>query len=196
MKRQDGFSLVELMVSMVVLLVCVTGLAKMMIESSRINRAQQMTAQVQANARNCMSVVVQKMRSAGWDPINADVQTVDWDPDTLDDVSQIEIFADLDGDGLTDGLDEQVLIRHTGDRIVWRRSSDVNQPFDVVATNIGNDADGDGVIEPMFVPVIVAGPDGDRVVIQITAQSPGPDPMTGEPIRYTVRSEVVMRKTL
>jgi prepilin-type N-terminal cleavage/methylation domain-containing protein len=196
MKRQDGFSLVELMVSMVVLLVCVTGLAKMMIESSRINRAQQMTAQVQANARNCMSVVVQKMRSAGWDPINADVQTVAWDPDTLDDVSQIEIFADLDGDGLTDGLDEQVLIRHTGDRIVWRRSSDVTRPFDIVATNIGNDADGDGVIEPMFLPVIVAGPDGDRVVVQITAQSPGPDPMTGELIRYTVRSEVALRKTL
>jgi hypothetical protein len=155
-----------------------------------------MTAQVQANARNCMSVVVQKMRSAGWDPINADVQTVAWDPDTLDDVSQIEIFADLDGDGLTDGLDEQVLIRHTGDRIVWRRSSDVTRPFDIVATNIGNDADGDGVIEPMFLPVIVAGPDGDRVVVQITAQSPGPDPMTGELIRYTVRSEVALRKTL
>jgi Tfp pilus assembly protein PilW len=184
------------MVSMVVLLVCVAGLAKIMIENSRINRAQQMTAQVQSNARNCMSVVLQKMRRAGWDPINANVQTVEWDADPSDDVSEIEIFADLDGDGLTDGLDEQVLIRHTEKRIVWRRSNDVNQPFDIVATNIGNDADGDGVIEQMFVPVIVSGPDGDRIVVQITAESPSPDPMTGEPIRYTVRSEVAMRKTL
>ena len=89
-----------------------------------------------------------------------------------------------------------MLIRHTGDRIVWRRSNDVSQPFGIVATHIGNDADGDGVIEPMFLPVIVPGPDGDRVVVQITAESPVPDPMTGEPIRYTVRSEVAMRKTL
>ena len=68
MNRQRGFSLVELMVSMAVLLLALAGLAKMTIESSQINRAQQMTAQVQANARNCMTMVVQKLRSAGWDP--------------------------------------------------------------------------------------------------------------------------------
>jgi prepilin-type N-terminal cleavage/methylation domain-containing protein len=196
MKKQRGFSLIELMVSMVVVLVCMTGLTKMTLENSRINRAQQMTAQAQANARNCMSMIVQRLRSAGWDPINAGVPVVTWDSDPTDGISEIEVFADLDASGTTDGPAEQVLIRHTGDRIVWRRSNLVSEPFHVVATNITNDADGDGVIEEMFVPIFDPNPAADRVLVQITARSPVPDPMTGEFIRYTVRSEVALRKTL
>jgi prepilin-type N-terminal cleavage/methylation domain-containing protein len=196
MNGQRGFSLVELLVSMTVLVICVTGLTKMTVENSRINRAQQMTAQVQANARNCMSMIVHKLRSAGWDPLNADLPMVTWDPDLTDGISEIEVFADLDRNGAINGLDEQVLIRHVGDRIVWRRSNDLTQPFDVVATHISNDADGDGVTEEMFAPIFHSGPAADRILVQITARSPVPDPMTGEFIRYTVRSEVALRKTL
>lgn len=196
MNGQRGFSLVELMVSMAVLLLALAGLAKMMIEGSQINRAQQMTAQVQANARNCMTMVVHKLRSAGWDPANNNLALVTWDSDLTDDISEIEVFADLDGDGDTDETDEQVLIRHTGDRVVWRRSNDTTDPFVVVATNITNDADGDGTIEAMFTPIFDSSPAGDRVLVQITAQSPVPDPKSGEFIRYTVRSEVALRKTL
>jgi len=196
MNPQRGFSLIELLVSLTVLLLCLTGLTQVTLESSRINRAQQMTAQVQADARNCMSIVVQKLRSAGWDPLNADIQTVAWDPDLSDDVSEIEVFADLDGDGATDGTDEQVLIRHLDDRVVWRRSNDVSEPFVVVATHITNDEDGDGTAEAMFTPLLASGPTADRVLVRITARSRSPDPMTGEFIRYTVRSEVALRKTL
>jgi prepilin-type N-terminal cleavage/methylation domain-containing protein len=196
MKSQRGFSLLELLVSMTVLMVCVVGLAKLTIENSRINRSEQMTVKAQANARNCMSMIVQKLRSAGWDPINADVPTVNWDADPSDEVSEIEIFADLDSDGTTDGIDEQVLIRHSGDRIVWRRSNLVSEPFQIVATDITNDADGDGVPENMFVRILGGSLAADRVLVQITARSPVPDPMTGKFIRYTVRSEVALRKTL
>jgi len=196
MNRQRGFSLVELMVSMAVLLLALAGLAKMTIEGSQINRAQQMTAQVQANARNCMTMVVQKLRSAGWDPANSNLAMITWDADLTDGISEIEVFADLDGDGDTDEEDEQVLVRHTGDRVIWRRSNDTTDPFIVVATNITNDADGDGTIEAMFTPIFDSSPAGDRVLVQITAQSPIPDPMTGEFIRYTMRSEVALRKTL
>jgi len=195
MSEQRGFSLIELMVSMIVLMVCVSGAAKMTIESSRINRSEQLLAQTQDNARNSMAIIVQKLRSAGWDPLNAGLPMVAWDSNPSDDVSEIEVFADLDGDGLTTSLDEQVLIRHTGNRIVWRRSSG-SATFEVVAANITNDADGDGTIEPMFVPLVGMSLAADRVLVQITASSPRPDPMTGEFIRYTVRSEVALRKTI
>jgi len=195
MSRQRGFSLIELMVSMTVLVLCVSGLAKMTIENSRINRAEQMTVQAQANARNCLAMIVHKLRSTGWDPMNAGLPMVAWDPDPSDNVSEIEVFADLDLDGTTDGTDEQVLIRHTGDRIVWRRNNVVSTPFEIVATNITNDADGDGVPENMFVPILDVSLAADRVLVQITARSPVPDPMTGEFIRYTVRSAVALRKT-
>ena len=97
-------------------------------------------------------------------------------------------------DGTTDGLDEQVLIRHVGQQIVWRRSNDTSGPFVILATNITNDADGDGTIESMFVPSST--PDPERITVQITARSPVPNPMSGEFIRFTADTEVVLRKAL
>ena len=191
---QRGFSLLELMVSLTVTLLIMTGVTKMMLQNSRINKAQQMTAQAQSNARNCLAMIVQRLRSAGWDPLNAGIPSVILDTNPGDDIAEIEVFADLDSDGLTDTVDEQVLIRHVGDRIVWRRSNDVSEPFEILATNISNDADGDGTIENMFVPSST--PDPERVTVQITAQSPMPNPMSGEFIRFTASTDVVLRKAL
>ncbi|HXV75365.1 MAG TPA: prepilin-type N-terminal cleavage/methylation domain-containing protein [Candidatus Polarisedimenticolaceae bacterium] len=192
---QRGFSLVELLVSVAVLVMALGGLASLLIQNARINKAQRMTAEVQANARNTLSMVVQALRSAGWDPTNMGVPTVNLDPDTSDDVSEIEVFANLNEDPDTDDAGEQILIRHLGStrEVVWRESSDTTQPFIVLSSNISNDADGDGTIEPMFVPD--ANPP-TRVTVQITAQSPAPDPTSGEFIRYTVSSDVVLRKAL
>ena len=103
-RSQRGFTLIELMISLTVMLVILAGLAQMTLESSRINRAQQMTAQTQANARYCMSMVVQRLRSAGWDPMNVGLQTVVWDSSPGDGINEIEVFADLNGDGWQDVL--------------------------------------------------------------------------------------------
>jgi len=194
--NQKGFSLVEMLVSMAVLTLALSGLATLLIQNARINKSQRMTAEVQANARNTLSMIVQKLRSAGWDPTNAGLPTVTLDPDTTDDISEIEVFADIDEDGVTaDDPDEQTLIRHLGatGQIVWRPSSDVNDPFIVLSGDISNDADGDGNIEPMFVPDAVP---PTRITVQITAQSPAVDPTSREFIRYTVSSDVVLRKAL
>ncbi len=193
MTRERGFSLVELLVSMTVLLFCMTGLATLTVESSQINRAQQMTAQTHANARNCMAMIVQKLRGAGWDPMNAGIGSVIYDSDPGDGISQIEVFADLDADWTTDGPGEQVLIRHIDERIEWRPDADATE-FVLLANGISNDADGDGVVEEMFTPIFDLA--ADRIQVQITAESPIPDPMTGQYIRYTALSEVTLRKTL
>jgi len=191
---QRGLTLIELLVSMTVMLLAMTSLAKLMVQTSRINKAQQMTAQVQADARNSLTMIEQKLRSAGWDPLNAGISIVALDGDLSDDVSEIEVFADLDGDGDTDATDEQILIRHVNGQIVWRPISDATQPFVVLATNISNDADDDGTIEPMFVPDSTTDP--TQVTIRITARSPAPNPMSGEFILYTVTSDVVLRGAL
>jgi prepilin-type N-terminal cleavage/methylation domain-containing protein len=192
---QRGFSLVELLVSLTVLSLAFSALAGLLIQNARINKAQQMTADAQMNARSCLALVVSRLRSAGWDPGEAGIATVALDPDLSDDVSQIEVFADLSEppDGDVDDIDESVTIRHVGNRVLWRPTSDINAPFVVVASNITNDADGDGTIEPMFVP------DADpptTITVQVTARSPSPDPTSGQFIRYTVSSDVVLRKSL
>lgn len=192
--QHAGFSLTELLVSSTVLLVTFSVLAGMLVQSSRINRSAQTKAELQAGARNCLSMIVQKLRSAGWDPMNAGLEVVTLDTDPGDGVSEIEIHADLDEDGTTDGLDEQVLIRHTAGQVVWRRSHDAGEPFAVLASNITNDADGNGLPEAMFIPDSVTRP--TRITVRVTAQAPLPDPLTREPTRYTIESEVALRKTL
>ncbi|HKQ61617.1 MAG TPA: prepilin-type N-terminal cleavage/methylation domain-containing protein [Candidatus Polarisedimenticolaceae bacterium] len=189
---ESGFSLVEMLVSLTLLLMALSGLAGLLIQSSRVNRSEQMWAEVQGNARNTMSMVVQRLRSAGWDPQNAGLSIVTLDPDLSDNVSELEIFADLDQDGDTDGTDEQTLIRHSGDTVEWRRTGNVADPFEVLAVDITNDEDGDGTPEPMFVPDSVSNP--TRIRIQITAATPVPDPVTRQFYRYTVRNDVTLRK--
>jgi len=189
---QRGFSLVEMLVGITILLLAMTGLASLLIQNARVNKSQRMTAEVQANARNSLALVVQKLRSAGWDPTDAGISTVVTDPDLSDTVSEIEIFADLDEDGLTDSDDEDMTIRHVNNQIVWNRTSGGSDI--IVANNISNDADGDGTIEPMFVPDVTPNP--TRITVRITAQSPAPDPTSKDFMRYTVTSDVVLRKEL
>jgi hypothetical protein len=169
-----------------------TALAGLMIHNSRINKAQQLFAAAQLNARGSMELIVTKLRSAGWDPINAGIDNVETDPIPGDAVSQIEIFADLDEDGVTTSDGEQLLIRHVDDRIELRRTGDPSAPFSIVAVDISNDADDDGVIEPLFRPDDPIDP--EVVTVQVTARSTAPDPRTGKFIRYTLRSDVALRK--
>lgn len=191
---QRGFTLIEAMVSTVVLLLVMAGVFELLLHDSRVNKSQKLRMEAQGNARATLSIVVQKLRSAGWDPMNVGLPSVALDPDLSDDVSEIEVYADLNTDGDTDDAKEQILLRHTGDRVEWRPSSDVTAAFVVMAANISNDADGDGTPEPMFVPDSTTDP--TRVTVQVTAESPMPDPLTGDFVRYRVSSDVVLRKRL
>jgi len=190
--KQHGFSLPELLVAITILLVAMTTVGGMLVQSSRLNKSQQMAASAQSDARTCLAMIEAALRSAGWDPMSAGIQVVQLDADTGDGIDEIELFADLDADGDTDGPDEQVLIRHLGERIEWRRSA--GGAFEVLATGISNDADGDGNTEQMFVPDSTTNP--TRIVVQITAESATENPVNNTPIRYTVTSEVALRKKL
>ena len=194
-RTESGFSLIEMLVSVAVMMLALGGLASLLIQNSRINKAQRMAAETQANARNTLSMVVQKLRSAGWDPLNNGLPVVTLDPDMSDNISELEVFADLNEDGDNDEQDEQMLIRHLGasNQVVWRPTNDPNDPFVVLSNNISNDANGDGTIEPMFVPDATP---PTRITVQITARSPAPDPTSRQFILYTVSSDVVLRKNL
>ena len=187
-----GFSMLETLIATAILFGAMSVIAGMLLQGSRMNKSQQLSVATQADARSCLSMIVGKLRTAGWDPMSAGLQVVQ--PDTIpgDGIDEIETFADLDADGDTDGTDEQVLIRHIGNRIEWRRSA--GGSFEILAVDISNDSDGDGNPEPMFVPDSTSDP--TRVVVQVTAESAEPDPVSGSPIRFTVASEVVFRKKL
>ncbi|HEU4402960.1 MAG TPA: prepilin-type N-terminal cleavage/methylation domain-containing protein [Candidatus Polarisedimenticolia bacterium] len=191
---EEGFSLLELLVSLALFSMAMGGVAGLLIQNSQINRATQVSAEVQANARNCLSMIVAVLRTAGWDPRNTGLSAVSLDPTPSNSANYIEVYADLNEDGDTDDADEDVTIRWTGTQISWRKSSDTSKPFVVLADGISNDADGDGNAETMFVPDSSTHP--TRITVRITARSPTPDPRSGQYIRYTVSSDVVLRRNL
>ena len=198
--RQRGFTLVEALVSLTVLALAMTGLFSLLVHNSRLNKSQQMKAEAQANARNVLSIIVQKLRSAGWDPLGTDLFAgLTLDTNTGDTIAEITVRADYHTagtpdtpDGLADQIDEVIVFRHTNNTIVWDRDDDGN--FEVLAVNISNDADGDGTIENMFVPDDTTDP--QQITVQITARSPVIDPITRDFTRYTVTSDVFIRKNL
>ncbi|HUD72713.1 MAG TPA: prepilin-type N-terminal cleavage/methylation domain-containing protein [Dongiaceae bacterium] len=193
-RREAGFTMAEMAVSLAIFCLAMGGLSELLIHNSQINRTEQMRTEVQSNARNCLSMIVATLRSAGWDPRNTGLQAVVLDPLPTDSVNFIEVLADLNEDGDTDDPNERILIRHINDRIEWRTSSDTSQPYVTLAENITNDSDGDGVEEAMFVPDSLSHP--TRVLVRITARSPSVDPRRGDYLRYTVSSEVVLRRNL
>ncbi|HXU10465.1 MAG TPA: prepilin-type N-terminal cleavage/methylation domain-containing protein, partial [Candidatus Binatia bacterium] len=150
--EEDGFSLLEILVSLAIFAMAMGGLAGLLVQNSQINRASQMRAEVQSTARNCLSMIVQVLRTSGWDPRNAGFPPVVLDPSPTGTTNYIETLADLNEDGDTSDSGEDVLIRWVGNRVEWRTTSDTTQPFVILADTISNDSDGDGVAETMFVP--------------------------------------------
>ncbi len=189
---EKGFTLLEVLISTAILLTAMTAVSGMLLQSSRIGKMQQLSANMEADARSSLAMIVGKLRTAGWDPMSAGIPVVQLDTDLGDNVSEIETFADLDADGDTDGLNEQVLIRHIEDRIEWRRQA--SGSFEILAVGVTNDSDGDGNPEPMFVPDSLTDP--TKIVVQITTESAEPDPVTREPMRFTMASEIAFRKKL
>ena len=190
--NERGFTVLEALIASAILLSAMAAIGGMLLQSSRWGRSQQLAASSRSDAQSCLMMILGKLRTAGWDPMSAGIQVVQLDTNLGDNISEIETFADLDADGDTDGVNEQVLIRHVGDIIEWRRSA--SGSFETLAVGISNDSYGDGTPEPMFVPDSTTDP--TRVVVQITAESPEPDPVTQAPMRFTVSSEVVFRKKL
>jgi prepilin-type N-terminal cleavage/methylation domain-containing protein len=191
-RRQRGFTLIEMLVSLAILSLAVGALAPLLLDSSRVNRAQQMTMAVQADARNSLELVTNALRTAGWDPLKTGFAALALNASDPASADHIEIFADLNEDGDTADDGEDVLIRLNGNRLEWRKST--GGSFVVLADGITNDENGDGTAELMFTPNSATAP--TQVAVKITARSPVPDPRTGQYIRYTVSDLVALRGSL
>ncbi len=192
MTGERGFSLVEAIVGMVILTVSTAILGAMLVQSARINRLQRTQAELQESARTCLSIVVQTLRTSGWNPRQVTgIAPVVPTPAGSTAVEQVRLSADLDGDGTLNGPDEIIDIRHTGDRVEWQRPLVSGSTFEILAVDISNDANGDGVVEPMFTLSSATAP--KTVNVRITAQSKGRDVQSGKFLRYTLNSLVTLR---
>ena len=188
-----GFTLVEMMISLALLVVATSAMATYLIQSMQANKGAQMALATQANARNCMSMIQSVLRSAGWDPRDVGMSAVALDPTPSGPDNYIEVFADLNADGDSADAREDITIRHHADTIEWKTTGAATT-YVVLADSITNDANQDGTIEPMFTPNSTTDP--TRINVRITARSPAPDPKTRQFLTYTITSDIVLRGRL
>ncbi len=191
-RRQGGFTLVEMLISLAILALAVGAVAPLVLDSSRVNRSQQMAMQVQGDARNCLELVTSVLRSAGWDPRKTGIPLVTLNSSDPASADHIEVYADIDEDGDTDGAGEDILIRLSGTQLQWRTST--GGTFAVLADNITNDGSTHGTPEKMFTPDSATAP--TKITVKITARSATRDPRSGFFIWYTVSDVVALRKKL
>ena len=189
---ERGFTLLETLVSVAVFSVVASLLASMVVDGAKLTKTEQMTISAQSDARNCVSLIEQALRTAGWDPKNAGFAGIQLQSPADASDNWIEVFADLDEDSATTSSGEDVTVRLNGTTLEWKKST--SGTFEILSPNITNDADGNGVPELMFTPDSVTSP--KRITVKVTARSPVPDPRTGQYVRATISTDVVLRGRL
>jgi prepilin-type N-terminal cleavage/methylation domain-containing protein len=188
---ERGFTLVELLVSLAIFSVIATMVAKTVIDGAKLTKTEQMTIAAQSDARNCVSLIEQVLRTAGWDPKNAGITGIQLQSPAVASTNWIEVFSDVDvEDGATTGNGEDVTIRLNGTQLEWKKST--GGSFEILSPNITNDSG--GAPELMFTPNSTTNP--TRITVKVTARSPVPDPRTGRYIRATISTDVVLRGNL
>jgi len=99
MNTQRGMSLIELLVSMVILAIIMVGVAKYIADQTRTVRQQEMLANTQQNVRTAMDVIVRDLRSAQYDTINS-TSTSPFRTFQTAAATQVVFYTDLSGDGV------------------------------------------------------------------------------------------------
>lgn len=202
-ERELGFTLVELLVAMVIALVVTTSIAGVFISQRKTFATQEQVSEMVQTARAAMDMITREVRVAGCDPTGTMQRK---DPSEAGGIpfvgipynpGQLEIVADLNGDGDTGGDNERIVYRFydASDRrypnqIKRKTGNGRFQPF---AENIEAftftylDADGNATTST---------PDIRQVEITITSRTARPDPDYTDPSygdgyrRYTLTSRV------
>ena len=97
-----GFSLMELVVSLAVFSLTAAGFASMLVDNAKLNKSQQMAITAQSDARNCVTIIEQALRTAGWDPQNTGFSGITLQSPPVASNNWIQIRADLDEDAAHD----------------------------------------------------------------------------------------------
>jgi len=116
--------MIELLISMAIGLVIITALTNTFVTQRRsYDVQQQITAAVQM-ARAAIDMMSREIRLAGYDPTDAGITGITYSS------SQLQVKADLNGDGTTGGPSENITYRFdSGDYSITRNTGGGNQPF-------------------------------------------------------------------
>jgi type IV pilus assembly protein PilW len=97
LNENTGFTLIEILVSMVIGLVVLAGVATTFTVHTRQNTAEEQIAQMQQNVRAALDLMVREIQMAKYDPLGSAFPTGTYG--VTYNATQLQIQADMDGSG-------------------------------------------------------------------------------------------------
>ncbi|MDD5724078.1 MAG: prepilin-type N-terminal cleavage/methylation domain-containing protein [Syntrophales bacterium] len=179
-----GFTLVEMLIAMTVGLVLLGAMYGVFTLHNKTFGTQEQIAEMQQNARATMDLMIREVRMAGYNPAE-----ISFDGTTYN-VSQLQVRADLDGDGTITGQENVIYKHNSVSEQITRNIGSGDQPllenaqaftFDYLDSS-GNST--------------TTSADIRQIRITITARTANPDPnyaAYGGYRRYTLTSIVSPR---
>lgn len=177
-QNSEGFSFVELLIALALSLIVLTSVSSAFISQRKTYHAQEQMTEMIQGTRAVMEVITREIKLAGFNPTGN--SSLVWIPYST---TQLEIRADLNGDGEFDGTssandtNEQIIYSHNGTNLEIVR--DAGQTFSyakLFAENIESFTfdylDGDG-------NTTTTAADIRMIEITITARTADPDPDYG-----------------
>ena len=172
--RRGGFSLIELLVAMAVSLVILGAMYSVFIGQNRTFSNQESIVDVQQSVRAGMDMIVREVGMAGYDPVrvNVDSSTANNFNGVTVNALQLQIKADLNGDGVIDTSNEETIVYafDAANKQITRTIGIDTQPFvENVESFTFEYLDGDGNVTATLANV-------RRIRITITGRTAKPDP--------------------
>lgn len=93
-KRNDGFTLIELLASIGIGMIVLAAVTTTFMSQAKFYNAQEQINDVEQNARGALDVITRELKMAGYRPTGITLTGVTYS------TSQLQIQADLNGDGL------------------------------------------------------------------------------------------------
>jgi len=210
--RENGFTLIELLIAMALTIVIIAALSNAFISQRKTYAVQVQVSEMTQNARAAIDMITREIKMAGFAPTGYDetatvppfpkMQRKDSTVSSFVGIpynaTQLQIIADLNGDGETDGTtsdddanEEIIYTYNPTDKQIERNTGDGNKIF---SENIDSFSfkyfkkDGNGEVNS-------SAEEGDirQIEITITATTDKPDPNYGPNSgyrSYTVTSRV------
>jgi type IV pilus assembly protein PilW len=100
--KNPGFTFASALMALTVSSIVIGGLLYLFLLKSRLSEAQDAVRDMLQNTRIAIEVMSRELRMAGYNPTGASFDGVAYTP------AQLHIRADLNGDGTTDGPDEDI----------------------------------------------------------------------------------------
>ncbi len=187
---ERGFTLVELLIAMAISLVVLTSLSSAFMSQRKTYAVQEQITEMIQGARGAMDIISREIMMAGYDPMRAGIVGIPYS------ATQLEIKADLNGDGDTIDLNETIIYTSSGTTI---ERLDEQVDLTTTVTLAENSTFGftywenDGTTK-----VISAANEGNirQIDITITTKTSKPDPNYSHPVNndgyrtYTLSSRV------